>query len=232
MKAALLGDRGVVKVAGEDARKFLNGLLTTDIAKVSPQRASFAALLTPQGKIMVDMIVAEAPAEDGGGFFIDCPRALSPTLTDRLNFYKLRAKVLVEDLSAVLGVLAVWDGTRETEYGLCYADPRLDALGMRCMLPPHLAADAAADLGATLVGGERIRGPSHRARRAARRARLPLQRRLPARSRHGSAQRRRFRKGLLCRPGGRVARRASRHGTQARGAGDVRGFRAGSGRRR
>ena len=151
MKAALLGDRGVVKVAGDDARKFLNGLLTTDIAKVSPQRASFAALLTPQGKIMVDMIVAEAPAQDGGGFFIDCPRALSPTLTDRLNFYKLRAKVLVEDLSAVLGVLAVWDGTRETEFGLCYADPRLDALGMRCMLPPHLAADAAADLGATLV---------------------------------------------------------------------------------
>ena len=151
MKAALLGDRGVVKVAGEDARKFLNGLLTTDIAKVTPQRASFAALLTPQGKIMVDMIVAEAPAEDGGGFFIDCPRALSLTLTDRLNFYKLRAKVLVEDLSAVLGVLAIWKGTRETEYGLCYADPRLEALGMRCMLPPHLAADAAADLGAALV---------------------------------------------------------------------------------
>ena len=151
MKAALLGDRGVVKVAGEDARKFLNGLLTTDIAKVTPQRASFAALLTPQGKIMVDMIVAEAPAEDGGGFFIDCPRALSLTLTDRLNFYRLRAKVLVEDLSAVLGVLAIWEGTRETEYGLCYADPRLEALGMRCMLPPHLAADAAADLGAALV---------------------------------------------------------------------------------
>jgi len=151
MKAALLGDRGVVKVAGEDARKFLNGLLTTDIARVSPQRASFAALLTPQGKIMVDMIVAEAPTEDGGGFFIDCPRALSLTLTDRLNFYKLRAKVLVEDLSAVLGVLAVWNGARETEYGLCYADPRLAALGTRCMLPPHLAADAAADLGAALV---------------------------------------------------------------------------------
>jgi folate-binding protein YgfZ len=151
MKAALLPDRGVVKVAGGDARKFLNGLLTTDIAKVTPQRAAFAALLTPQGKIMVDMIVAEATAEDGGGFFLDCPRALALTLTDRFNFYKLRAKVTVEDLSAVLGVMAGWDGAGETEYGLCYADPRLPALGMRCMLPPHLAAEAAADLGATLV---------------------------------------------------------------------------------
>jgi folate-binding protein YgfZ len=151
MKAALLPERGVVKVAGEDARKFLNGLLTTDIAGVTPERPAFAALLTPQGKIMVDMIVAEAPAEDGGGFFLDCPRALAQTLVDRLNFYKLRAKLVIEDLSAALGVMGIWDGQRSTEYGLCYADPRLPALGIRAILPPHLAAEAAADLGATLV---------------------------------------------------------------------------------
>jgi folate-binding protein YgfZ len=151
MKAALLPERGVVKVVGEDARKFLNGLLTTDIGQVTPERAVFAALLTPQGKIMVDMIVAENPPEDGGGFFLDIPRALALTLVDRLNFYKLRAKVLAEDLSEVLGVMAIWDGAGNTEYGLCYADPRLPALGIRCMLPPHLAAEAAADLAATLV---------------------------------------------------------------------------------
>jgi tRNA-modifying protein YgfZ len=151
MDAALLPERGVVKIAGEDARKFLNGLLTTDIGKVTPTRPAFAALLTPQGKIMVDMIVTEAPAEDGGGFFLDCPRALGPTLTDRLNFYKLRAKLTVEDLSAALGVMAAWGGSGSTEYGLCYADPRLPALGSRCILPPQLAAEAAADLGATLT---------------------------------------------------------------------------------
>jgi hypothetical protein len=151
MKAALLPDRGVVKVAGEPARGFLNGLLTTDVAKVSPDAAGFAALLTPQGKIVADGIVTEAPAEDGGGFFIDCPRALAVTLVDKLNFYKLRAPVICEDLSAVLGVLAVWGGDADTEYGLVYRDPRLAALGTRVMLPPHLAKDAAADLGAELV---------------------------------------------------------------------------------
>jgi len=151
MKAALLPDRGVVKVAGDDARKFLNGLVTSDIAKVTPEAASFAALLTPQGKIIVDFILAEAPPADGGGFFLDCPRALAPTLLQRLNFYKLRAKVIVEDLSETLGVLAVFDGSAVTDYGLCYRDPRLASLGLRCMLPPHLAADAAADLGAELV---------------------------------------------------------------------------------
>ena len=151
MQAALLPDRGVVKVAGDDARKFLNGLITSDIDKMTPARAGFAALLTPQGKIIVDFLLAEAPPADRGGFFLDCPRALAPALVQRLNFYKLRAKVMVEDLSEILAVLAIWDGPEATDYGLCYPDPRLPALGLRCMLPPHLAAKAAADLGAELL---------------------------------------------------------------------------------
>jgi hypothetical protein len=154
MQTALLPDRGVVKVAGDDARRFLNGLVTSDMDKVAPGRACFAALLTPQGKIIVDFVIAEAPAEDGGGFFLDVPRALAGTLVEKLNFYKLRAKVICEDLSEVLGVMAVWNGAGESEYGLSYSDPRLPALGSRIMLPPHLAAEAAADLGAALVDAE------------------------------------------------------------------------------
>jgi len=154
MQAALLPDRGVLKVVGDDARKFLNGLVTCDMAKVTPGSARFAALLTPQGKIIADFIIAEAQAEDGGGFFLDCPRSMATTLVDRLNFYKLRAKVICEDLSEVLGVMAAWDGAGESEYGLCYADPRLPTLGIRLMLPPHVAPQAAADLGATLTDAD------------------------------------------------------------------------------
>ena len=150
MQAALLPERGVVKVIGDDARRFLNGLASNDIGKVAPGSARFAALLTPQGKIIVDFIVAEAAPEDGGGFFLDCPRALAPALVEKLNFYKLRAKVTVEDLSDALGVMAAWGGG-DSEYGLCYADPRLAALGSRIILPPHLAAEAASDLGARLA---------------------------------------------------------------------------------
>src|SRR6266496_1119525 len=117
MKAALLPDRGVVKVGGLDARKFLNGLVTADVGKVEPAHPRFAALLTPQGKIIVDFIVAEAEAADGAGFLLDCPRALAPALTERLNFYKLRAKVMVEDLSETLGVLAIWDDAGKIEPG-------------------------------------------------------------------------------------------------------------------
>ena len=129
MKAALLPDRGVVKVAGDDARTFLNGMLTTDVTKVTPERARFGALLTPQGKIIVDCIVAEAAASEGGGFFLDCPKALALDFVKKLNFYKLRAKVICEDLSEVLGIMAVWDGQNDTkeadtDYGLDEALPK------------------------------------------------------------------------------------------------------------
>ena len=151
MKAALLPDRGVVKVAGADSRTFLNGLLTTDVTRVVPGAARFGALLTPQGKIIVDCIVTEAPTDDGGGFFLDCPRALAGDRVQKLNFYKLRAKAICEDLSAVLGVMAIWDGSGSSDYGLLYADPRLATLGQRMMLPPHLAKEAAEDLAAELL---------------------------------------------------------------------------------
>ncbi len=154
MKAALLPDRGVVKVSGDDARRFLNGLVTNDMEKVTPGSAQFAALLTPQGKIVSDFIIAEALPQDGGGFFLDCPRALAAMLVEKLNFYKLRAKVLVEDRSDMLGVVAFWDGIGQSDDGLSYADPRLPALGTRTIIPPDLAAEAAANLGATLAGRE------------------------------------------------------------------------------
>ncbi|HEX5210941.1 MAG TPA: folate-binding protein, partial [Pseudolabrys sp.] len=76
---------------------------------------------------------------------------LAAALKDRLSFYKLRAKVSVDDLSEALGVMAVWDGAALSEFGPSFADPRLTALGTRTILPPELAAEAAADLGATLA---------------------------------------------------------------------------------
>jgi folate-binding protein YgfZ len=155
LQAALLSDRGVVKVSGEDARGFLNGLFTIDVGKMTPGTARFGALLTPQGKIVADFIVFEAAAEeDGGGFLIDCPRALASALAEKLGFYKLRAKVQIDDLSAALGVMAVWPGKADSEYGPSFADPRLPELGTRIILPPDTAADAAKDLGAALVDAE------------------------------------------------------------------------------
>jgi len=151
MKAAFLPDRGVVKVSGEGARDFLNGLVTTDVALLRPGLGRFGALLTPQGKITADFLITEAPSGHGGGFLIDCPRALAQALADKLGFYKLRAKVAVENLSDNLGVLAAWDGDFDLKPDLAFADPRNAALGWRILVRAELAQKVADLIGADLV---------------------------------------------------------------------------------
>jgi tRNA-modifying protein YgfZ len=151
MKAAFLPDRGVVKVSGEGARDFLNGLVTTDVALLRPGLGRFGALLTPQGKIIVDFLITEAPSGHGGGFLFDCPRALAQALADKLGFYKLRAKVTVENLSDNFGVLAAWDGDPSVISDLAFADPRSAALGWRILVPGQLAQKVADLIGADLV---------------------------------------------------------------------------------
>jgi folate-binding protein YgfZ len=151
MKAAFLPDRGVVKITGETARDFLNNLVTTDTTRLQPGVGRFGALLTPQGKIMVDFLITEAPAGHGGGFLIDCPKALAQTLADKLGFYRLRAKVGIENLSDSLGVLAAWDGDAALKPDLTFTDPRNARLGLRILVPAELAPKAADLIGADLV---------------------------------------------------------------------------------
>lgn len=151
MKSAFLPDRGVIKVAGEDARNFLNGLITTDLDKLKPGLGRFGALLTPQGKIIVDFLITEAPAGHGGGFLIDCPKALADGLATKLKFYKLRAKVTVDNLSNDLGVLAAWDGQLAAQPDLAFADPRNAELGTRILIPEDLKQKLSDLIGAELV---------------------------------------------------------------------------------
>jgi folate-binding protein YgfZ len=151
MKAAFLPDRGVVRVSGEDARNFLNGLVTTDVTQLAPGLGRFGALLTPQGKIVVDFLITEAPSGHGGGFLLDCPRALAQALAAKLGFYKLRAKVAVENLSGSIGVMAAWDGDLAVKPDLSYADPRHPALGWRILVPEELKQKVADLIGADLV---------------------------------------------------------------------------------
>ena len=149
MKSAFLPDRSVVKVAGEDARNFLNGLITTDLDRLKPGLGRFGALLTPQGKIIVDFLITEVPAGHGGGFLIDCPKALAEGLATKLKFYKLRAKVTVENLD--LGVLTAWDGALAAQPDLAFADPRNEQLGYRILIPEDLKQKLSDLIGAELV---------------------------------------------------------------------------------
>jgi len=139
-KAAMLEDRGVVSVTGADATGFLQGLLTNDVERLDPGQARYAALLTPQGKILFDMIVVRGPGEEPS-YLIDCAGVQAADLARRLGFYKLRAKVAIADVSADRAVAAFWgDEPSSVDEGFLYADPRDPRLGWRAILPRPIAA--------------------------------------------------------------------------------------------
>jgi tRNA-modifying protein YgfZ len=139
-KAAMLEDRGVISVSGADATSFLQGLLTNDVERLAPSEARYAALLTPQGKILFDMIVVRAPGQEPA-YLIDCTAAQAADLAKRLGFYKLRAKVAIADMSADRAVAAFWGAEAPgVADGVLYTDPRDPRLGGRAILPRPIAA--------------------------------------------------------------------------------------------
>lgn len=150
MPSAHLSDRGTLKITGEDATGFLQNLVTADVAGLAPGRARLSALLTPQGKILFDFLVVRATEDIGGGFWLDVGRAVAPDLARRLGFYKLRAKVAVEDLSDTIAVVAGWGDTAPAadEFGLVYPDPRLPELGWRAFVASSDAPGFGEDAGA------------------------------------------------------------------------------------
>ena len=134
-KTALLADRGVVRVAGADAEKLLQGIITSDMELLAKQPALHTALLTPQGKILFEFFVAR----DGDGFVLETAKDQAAGLARRLTMYKLRAKVDIHDASAgysvmaVLGKAAALNSPGRTENTVCFSDPRLPELGLRVL---------------------------------------------------------------------------------------------------
>ena len=88
-----LNKRGIVSVTGEDTREFLQGLITNDIEKVSETQTIYAALLTPQGKLLHDFFIVKYKNQ----FLLECDKAGIPNLIKRLSAYRLRAKVNITD---------------------------------------------------------------------------------------------------------------------------------------
>ena len=131
--ATHLATRAVLRLAalepGEDLRGFLQGLVTNDVAGGLPV---WAALLTPQGKVIADFLVWA----DGDDLLIDCEADSADVLAKRLSMYRLRRKISIarDDTLAVH-----WQA--ETQGN----DPRLPALGKRWLAPTsgESAANAA-----------------------------------------------------------------------------------------
>ena len=130
-KIALLPDRGVVSVSGDDAEKLLQGFLTNDMRLLADRSAIYSALCTPQGKILFDLFVVKTPT----GFILETSRDQTTALVNRMEQFKLRAKADIKDVSSDYTVAAIWGGPYAPhgrgKQPIWFADPRLPEMGYR-----------------------------------------------------------------------------------------------------
>ncbi|MDT0507272.1 folate-binding protein [Novosphingobium sp. MMS21-SN21R] len=137
-----LFERALIRLSpedpAEDVPSFLQGLVTNDVKGVLP---AWAALLSPQGKVLFDFIVWPANDERGGdGLLLDCEASAADALAKRLTLYRLRRKIGI----ARADDLAVHWENHPGDGGA--RDPRLSALGQRWIAPAgvsDLSADTA-----------------------------------------------------------------------------------------
>jgi folate-binding protein YgfZ len=125
----MLADRALIRVAGNDARGFLQGLVTNDVAALGADAPRWAALLTPQGKALFDFILWA----DGDAVLIDCEAAQAEALARRLALYRLRRPITIEPAPGAVH----W--SPGGDHGS--PDPRLAALGRRWLAAPGPATD-------------------------------------------------------------------------------------------
>jgi folate-binding protein YgfZ len=155
MPIAHLTDRAVIAVEGEAARPFLHNLLTQDIETLAPGQTRFAALLTPQGRILHDMLLVGTET----GVLLDVAASAAEDLTRRLTLYRLRAKVTIA--LTELQVHAAWgdgadppppgEGDQAQPGGGGFTlDPRTPLLGSRALAPSTASRSPSPDGGGSL----------------------------------------------------------------------------------
>ena len=91
----IFDDRGFVKINGHEAKSFLQNIVTNDIEKITNNFTLFSSIFTPQGKYLYEFFILKF--EDG--YLLECEKKSTSEIIKFFNFYKLRAKVNLIDVS-------------------------------------------------------------------------------------------------------------------------------------
>jgi hypothetical protein len=94
-ETTILDDRGFVKINGDEAKSFLQNIVTNDIEKITDSLTLFSSIFTPQGKYLYEFFILKF--EDG--YLLECEKKLTSEIIKIFDFYKLRTKVNLIDVS-------------------------------------------------------------------------------------------------------------------------------------
>jgi len=139
----ILEGRGIVSVAGEDAREFLQNIVSNNVDKVSSIRSIFSGIFTPQGKYLFEFFLIKSM----NGYLLDCDNEITQDLIDCLLKYKLRSKIEIQNLSSnyVVGIInkekfnniqkSISSSNQTLIYrdSPCFMDPRSENMGARIL---------------------------------------------------------------------------------------------------
>tara|TARA_X000001036_G_scaffold31556_2_gene25910 strand:- start:2896 stop:3777 length:882 start_codon:yes stop_codon:yes gene_type:complete len=101
----ILENRGLISISGNDAKEYLQNIITNDINKVSKTNSLFSALLSPQGKYLFEFFIIKST----NGYYLDCDNKATEELLINLSKYKLRSEIKIKDLSNefVIGIISL-----------------------------------------------------------------------------------------------------------------------------
>ena len=88
-ETTVLDDRGFIQVNGDEAKEFLQNIVTNDLEKVSKNLTIFSSIFTPQGKYLYDFFILKVEE----GYLLECGKEAVLEIIKIFNFYKLRSKV-------------------------------------------------------------------------------------------------------------------------------------------
>ena len=94
-----LGNRAVLKISGPNCLTFLNNILTSDITKIKSKEVAPSALLSPQGRILFDILISLGPIkkiDDLVYILIECEVTQADDLFKKITIYNLRKEVIIE----------------------------------------------------------------------------------------------------------------------------------------
>ncbi|MDC0247914.1 folate-binding protein [Pelagibacteraceae bacterium] len=91
----ILNDRGFIQISGDDAKDFLQNIITNDIEKISDNNTLFSSIFTPQGKYLYEFFILKFK----NGYLLECENNIVSEIIKTFNFYKLRSKVDLIDVS-------------------------------------------------------------------------------------------------------------------------------------
>ena len=116
-----------LSIEGEDSNEFLQNLITNDINKCSEDNIIYSCLLSPQGKFLSDFFIFKKDEK----YLIETHSFFYEKLLKKLNLYKLRSKVHINEINNLHSYSVFGDIQKDQDTFIFNIDPRNKNIGLK-----------------------------------------------------------------------------------------------------